>query len=75
MLSWHASDHAGDFVLLDKQAGSGIDGCPTRPCGVQEKQGISERKSANNHGTYYDIQVAALAAFVDDPATYRQTVW
>jgi hypothetical protein len=41
---------------------------------AQEKQGISERKSANNHGTYYDIQVAALAAFVDDPLTFRQTV-
>eukprot|EP00122_Pirum_gemmata_P009298 Pgem_evm1s8591 len=30
------------------------------------KQGLKEYSSKNNHGTYYDLQMASIAAFVDD---------
>jgi hypothetical protein len=32
-------------------------------------QGNEEAKAANNHGTWYDVQLVALAYFVDDTAT------
>lgn len=30
------------------------------------RQGIKERQAANNHGTWYDVQDAAIAAYLDD---------
>lgn len=33
---------------------------------VQSAQGKSECKAANNHGTYYDLQIAAIADFIYD---------
>ena len=36
-------------------------------------QGQKERKSANNHGTYYDLQVASIAHFLKDETLARQT--
>ena len=32
------------------------------------KQGLRERQAANNHGTWYDVQDAAIAAYLDDVA-------
>lgn len=33
---------------------------------LDSPQGQKERKAANNHGTYYDLQVAAIASFLDE---------
>ncbi len=38
------------------------------------RQGRRERASANNHGTYYDLQVAAIAVFLDDRDTARDAL-
>ncbi|HVX40292.1 MAG TPA: alginate lyase family protein [Gemmatimonadaceae bacterium] len=38
------------------------------------KQGRDERRAPNNHGTWYDSQVAALALFVGDSALARRTI-
>ena len=37
-------------------------------------QGARERASANNHGTYYDLQVAAVAAWLGDRAALRDAL-
>ena len=35
------------------------------------RQGRHERAATNNHGTYYDLQMAAIAAWLGDRATLR----
>ncbi|WP_051075152.1 alginate lyase family protein [Thioalkalivibrio sp. ARh3] len=37
-------------------------------------QGIAERASENNHGTYYDLQVASIAAFLGEWKLVRETL-
>ncbi|WP_028492423.1 alginate lyase family protein [Thioalkalivibrio sp. ALE19] len=37
-------------------------------------QGIGERASENNHGTYYDLQVASIAAFLGEWRLVRETL-
>jgi hypothetical protein len=41
---------------------------------VESKNGKDERAAKNNHGTFYDAQVAALALFVGDTALARKTI-
>lgn len=41
---------------------------------LTSEQGIKEAQAQNNHGTYYDLQVAALAAFLDDTDTLYATL-
>eukprot|EP00123_Amoebidium_parasiticum_P017630 comp23923_c0_seq1/m.42223 comp23923_c0_seq1/g.42223 ORF comp23923_c0_seq1/g.42223 comp23923_c0_seq1/m.42223 type:complete len:833 (-) comp23923_c0_seq1:38-2536(-) len=33
---------------------------------LESKQGLDEYYTANNHGVYYDIQIAAIAAYIGD---------
>eukprot|EP00127_Corallochytrium_limacisporum_P000390 Clim_evm85s11 gene=Clim_evmTU85s11 len=40
----------------------------------EEKQGKSERGTNNNHGTFYDLQTASLAAFINDLPTFLRIV-
>ena len=37
-------------------------------------QGRAARRARNNHGTCYDVQVAAIAAYLDDSALLRSTL-
>ncbi len=37
-------------------------------------QGLKERASQNNHGTYYDLQVGAIAAFLGEDTLLRHTL-
>lgn len=37
-------------------------------------QGIKERASRNNHGTYYDLQVGAIAVFLGEDKLLRETL-
>lgn len=41
---------------------------------LESAQGTNERKAANNHGTYYDLQVAAIADFLHDPPLLFETL-
>lgn len=41
---------------------------------LSSKQGTKEAQARNNHGTYYDLQVAAIAAFLDDHDTLYATL-
>ena len=41
---------------------------------LESKNGTEERAATNNHGTFYDEQVAALALFVGDTALARKTI-
>lgn len=41
---------------------------------VQSSQGKRERISANNHGTYYDLQIAAIADFLNDHSLLYETI-
>ena len=36
-------------------------------------QGLEEKQARNNHGTYYDLQVASIASFLGDYGTLRET--
>lgn len=38
------------------------------------EQGVQERSAANNHGTYYDLQVASIAAFLGHFMVVRDTL-
>ncbi|WP_200797163.1 alginate lyase family protein [Microbulbifer donghaiensis] len=38
------------------------------------RQGIEERAALNNHGTYYDLQVAAICAFLGEAKLLRETL-
>src|SRR5690606_18161088 len=38
------------------------------------EEGRGERAAGNNHGTYYDLQVAAIAAYLDQPRIIRETL-
>ena len=40
----------------------------------ESKNGTEERATTNNHGVFYDEQVAALALFVGDTALARKTI-
>jgi hypothetical protein len=37
-------------------------------------QGFKERAATNNHGTYYDLQVTAIAAFLGEARLVRETL-
>ena len=37
-------------------------------------QGVEECKAENNHGTYYDLQVASIAAYIEDNVTLYRTL-
>ncbi|WP_206022138.1 alginate lyase family protein [Billgrantia bachuensis] len=37
-------------------------------------QGVKERASQNNHGTYYDLQVGTIAAFLGEDTLLRHTL-
>lgn len=41
---------------------------------VNSPQGTKERKATNNHGTFYDLQVAALASFIGEESLLYETV-
>ncbi|HTE44258.1 MAG TPA: alginate lyase family protein, partial [Gemmatimonadaceae bacterium] len=41
---------------------------------LESKNGTEERATTNNHGVFYDEQVAALALFVGDTALARKTI-
>lgn len=41
---------------------------------VESSAGQSERAAGNNHGTCYDLQVASIAAFLDDDSLLRRTL-
>lgn len=41
---------------------------------LESKNGTQERDATNNHGTFYDEEVAALALFVGDTAMARKTI-
>ncbi|MBS4176692.1 alginate lyase family protein [Lederbergia citrea] len=41
---------------------------------IQSPQGKEERKALNNHGIYYDIQVAAIADFLHDESLLFETL-
>jgi glycosyltransferase involved in cell wall biosynthesis len=41
---------------------------------LDSRQGRSEVAAANNHGTYYDLQVAAIASFLDNRVLLMQTL-
>jgi hypothetical protein len=39
---------------------------------LESEKGIDEARQPNNHGTYYDLQAAALALFLDRPEKARE---
>ena len=41
---------------------------------LTSRNGVEERKTTNNHGVFYDEQVAALALFVGDTAEARNAI-
>ncbi|MFC3285782.1 alginate lyase family protein [Litchfieldella rifensis] len=41
---------------------------------LSSRQGQQERTSANNHGTYYDLQVASIAAYLEEYRLLRHTL-
>ncbi|WP_018139572.1 MULTISPECIES: FkbM family methyltransferase [unclassified Thioalkalivibrio] len=41
---------------------------------LTSEQGTKEAQARNNHGTYYDLQVAAVAAFLDEHDTLYATL-
>lgn len=41
---------------------------------IESPQGKQERKSVNNHGTYYDLQVAAIADFLNEQSLMFETL-
>jgi unsaturated chondroitin disaccharide hydrolase len=41
---------------------------------IESKNGGDERAATNNHGTFYDEQIAALALFVGDSALARKAI-
>ena len=41
---------------------------------MTSSQGIEERSQENNHGTFYDLQVAAICAFLGEEKILRQTL-
>jgi unsaturated chondroitin disaccharide hydrolase len=62
--SWPASDRA----TLDAWCRDYLDWLKN------SRNGKDERDADNNHGTWYDAQVAALALFVGDTATAREAI-
>ena len=41
---------------------------------ITSKNGLEEQKATNNHGTFYDVQVAALALFTDQEALAKKVL-
>jgi Alginate lyase len=41
---------------------------------IESPHGRDEAKNGNNHETWYDVQVAALATYTDQPAIARRTL-
>jgi hypothetical protein len=41
---------------------------------LTSRQGARERAAANNHGTFYDLQVGAIAAWLDERGTLRDAL-
>ena len=40
----------------------------------KDSQGLNENKAKNNHGLYYDVQVAAIAAFTNNSTVLSETI-
>jgi hypothetical protein len=41
---------------------------------LNSRQGRQERDAANNHGTFYDLQVASIAAYLGDSSVLTETL-
>lgn len=41
---------------------------------LESPQGKKERKEKNNHGTYYDLQVASIASFIGEKSVLYETL-
>lgn len=61
---WTANDHAG-MQQWFRDFGSWLQ---------TSKHGLKEAGQANNHGTWYDVQVATFSLFVGDQATAKKVL-
>lgn len=62
--AWTADDHAG----VQQWFADYLDWL------LHSSHGEDERNTRNNHGTYYDVQVASFALFIDQPEIAREAI-